>query len=516
MYVVTGREMAALDAAARDEYGLPGLLLMENAGREVAGAIEARYGSPLRVAVVCGPGNNGGDGLVAARHLCLRGHAVEVWLLAEEEAYRGDALVNLKAARAIGLPLRRVPEEEEALREALRRHDVIVDACFGTGFSGAPRPQAAAAIRAMNGAGRPVVAVDIPSGVEADTGAVRGEAVRAVLTVTFALPKLGCLLYPGAACCGELVVVPISLPLGAMAEKLRRRLSQEAEVAALLPDRPKDAHKGLAGRVLGIGGSPGLTGAPFLAARGALRAGAGLVTVLLPAGLPWVEKPAEVMLATLPAGPEGGFAPEAAEALGPWLARADVLAFGPGLGQGPGARALLATVAARWRGPLILDADGLNLLAGALELVSGEHGPWVLTPHPGEMARLVGTTVAEVQADRVGHAERQAAAWRAVVVLKGVPTVVAEPDGRTWLNPTGHPAMATGGMGDVLTGVIAGLAAQGMDPAAAAVAGVYLHGLAGEIAAAARGGVGILAGEVADAVPAAMGKVKSACRVTRS
>ncbi|NLG83181.1 MAG: NAD(P)H-hydrate dehydratase [Firmicutes bacterium] len=516
MFVVTGREMAALDAAAQQEYGLPGLVLMENAGREVAGTIEARYGSPLRVAVVCGPGNNGGDGLVAARHLYLRGHRVEVWLLAEEEAYRGDALVNLKAARAIGLLLRRVPEEEEAFREILRKEDVILDACFGTGFSGAPRPGAAAAIRAINAAGRPVVAVDIPSGVEADTGAVRGEAVRAALTVTFALPKLGCLLYPGAAYCGELVVVPISLPLVAREEKLRRRIIEERDAADLLPDRPKDAHKGLAGRVLIVGGSPGLTGAPFLAARGALRAGAGLVTAILPAGLAAVEKTAAIMLGTLPGGPDGGFAPEAAETLAPWLARADVLALGPGLGQGPGARALLLAVAAEWWGPLVLDADGLNVLATTLELARGGHGPWILTPHPGEMARLLGIPVAEVQADRVGHAERAAAAWQAVVVLKGVPTVVAAPDGRTWLNPTGHPAMATGGMGDVLTGVIAGLMAQGMEPVAAAVVGVYLHGLAGEIAAADRGGIGILAGEVADAVPAAMGKVKNTCRVTRS
>lgn len=516
MYVVTGREMAELDTRARDEYGLPGLLLMENAGREVAAVVEARFGPSSRVAVVCGPGNNGGDGLVAARHLSLRGHPVEVWLLTEEADYRGDALTNLEIVRAIGLAPQKVPSEEGSLREALRRADVILDACFGTGFCGEPRPRAAAVIRAMNEAGRPIVAVDIPSGVEADTGAVRGAAVRAAITVTFALPKLGCLLYPGAAHCGELVVVPISLPVQFMAEGIGRRLTEAAEVAALLPARPKDAHKGLAGRVLVIGGSPGLTGAPFLAARGALRAGAGLVTVLLPADLPWVEKPAEVMLGALPAGPEGGFGPEAAEAIAPWLERADAIALGPGLGRGPGGRALLLALAARWRGPLVLDADGLNLLAAQPDLALGPHGPWVLTPHPGEMARLAALSVSEVQADRVGLAERKAAEWRAVVVLKGVPTVVADPDGTTWLNPTGHPAMATGGMGDVLTGVIAGLIAQGMAPAEAAVAGVYLHGLAGELVASARGGAGILAGEVAEAIPAAMEKVKNECRATRS
>jgi len=515
MRVLTGREMVALDARAAVEYGLPGLVLMENAGREVATVVRNRYGPTCRVGIVCGPGNNGGDGLVAGRHLYLEGHPVEIWLAAGDDAYRGDALTNLTIARSMGISLRRIPDgENEALAEALRGADVIVDAFFGTGFSGIPRPAAAACLRAMNEAGRPVVAVDIPSGVEADTGALRGEAVRAAITVTFALPKLGCLLYPGAGYCGELVVVPISLPLDRIG--VERFLTEAADVRAVLPRRPREAHKGLGGHVLVIGGSPGLTGAPFLAARGALRAGAGLTTALLPAGLPLVEKPAEVMVGTLPAEPGEGFGAGAAAAVNAWFRRADVIAIGPGLGQGAGASELLAAVLRAWTGPLVPDADALNLLAAHPEAAETEHGAWILTPHPGEMARLAAVPIAEVEADRVGFASRLAARWQSTLVLKGVPTIVAMPAGRVWLNPTGDPAMAAGGMGDVLTGAIAGLMGQGVSPGDAAVAGVYLHGLAGQLAAATLGGPGILAREVADALPAAARKVRGDCPVTRN
>ena len=514
MLVLTGQEMAALDATAQADYGLSGLVLMENAGREVAAAVRARYGPVARVGILCGPGNNGGDGFVAGRHLFLQGQQVVFWLAVDEEDYRGDALANLKIARALDLKIERAPRgerEQAALLASLQRCAVIVDALFGTGFRGVPRPEAAALIRLVNASGRPVVAVDIPSGVEADTGAVHGEAIRAAITVTFALPKLGCLLYPGAGHCGALSVVPISLPVGPAAE-IRRHLTEPAEVLAWLPHRPRDAHKGRNGHVVVIGGSPGLAGAPFLTALGALRIGAGLATVLLPAGLPPVDKPAEVMTGALPAAGDGGFAPEAAAAVSPYLAGADVVAVGPGLGRSHGAWELLAAVIAAWEGPLVLDADALNLLAVHREAAAAVHGPWVLTPHPGEMARLTGLSIAEVQADRVGLAKRQADAWQATVVLKGVPTVTAWPTGRVWLNPTGDPAMATGGMGDVLTGIIAGLIGQGVPPDEAAVAGAYLHGLAGETAAAARGGPGILAGEVAAALPMAVRKVKDDCR----
>ena len=515
MLVLTGREMASLDDRVQVEYGLPGLVLMENAGREAACFVRGRYGTGARVAVVCGPGNNGGDGLVAGRHLSLRGHRVELWLGADEGAYRGDALANLGIAKSLGLAVRRAPEDARELAEALHGADVIVDAFFGTGFRGAPRPEAAAILSAMNRAGPPVVALDIPSGVEADTGAVHGEAVRAVATVTFALPKLGCLLHPGAGCAGELVVVPISLPVQPLAAGVQRFLIEAGDVRAFLPHRPRQAHKGLAGRVLIVGGSPGLTGAPFLAARGALRIGAGLATVLLPNGLPTTGKPLEVMTGALPADAAGGFGPKAAAGLAPWLGRADVLAAGPGMGRGEGAWRLLSTILGTWEGPLVLDADGLNLLAANGWVARPDRSDLILTPHPGEMARLCACTVAEVEAVRVDRAAGLARERRAVVVLKGVPTVVAAPSGRTWLNPTGDPAMAAGGMGDVLTGVIAGLIGQGLPPEEAAVTGVYLHGLAGELAAAAAGGPGILAGEVADLLPAAARKVNEDCATLR-
>lgn len=515
MRVVTGAEMHLLDQRALQEYGLPGLVLMENAGREAAAMVRARFGRNAGAAVICGPGNNGGDGLVAARHLHLQGHRVACWLTAAEDGYRGDALTNLNIARALGIPLRYPAGGiEEGLPNDLAGYDVIVDALFGTGFRGAPRPAAERVIAAINAAGRPVVALDIPSGVEADTGAVHGAAVRATVTVTFALPKLGCLLQPGAELAGDLTVAPISLPL-ALSDGIERYLTEDREVAAWLPKRPRDAHKGLNGRVLIVGGSPGLTGAPFLAARGALRAGAGLVTTLLPAGLPATEKPAEVMTGSLPAAPGGDLGGGAAEALLVWAKKADVLAVGPGMGRGGGAWAALEAVLRQWTGPLVLDADALNLLADHIGEVPVPRGQWILTPHPGEMARLAGTEVADVQADRLGHAARVAARHRAVVVLKGVPTIIAAPDGSIRLNPTGDPAMATGGMGDVLTGVIAGLLGQGLDAERAASAGAYLHGRAGELAAARAGGPGATAGEVADLVPVAGGEVRKVCTVTR-
>ncbi|MGE5599249.1 MAG: NAD(P)H-hydrate dehydratase, partial [Bacteroidota bacterium] len=462
MRVVTGTEMGLLDRRAQREYGLAGLILMENAGREVAAQVRARFGPAARAAVICGPGNNGGDGLVAARHLHLAGHRVSCLLAADDEAFRGDALTNLRIARALGLPLHRPADGgEDGLARALADYDVVIDALFGTGFRGVPRPPADGIIAAVNAAGRPVAAVDIPSGVEADTGAVHGAAVRAAVTVTFALPKLGCLLHPGADHAGELVVAPISLPL-ALADGIERHLTERAEVGAWLPKRPRDAHKGLNGRVLIVGGSPGLTGAPFLAARGALRAGAGLVTALIPAGLPAPEKPAEVMTGGLPAGPGGDLGDGAAETLFAFAEKADVLAVGPGMGCGEGAWAALSAVLRAWAGPLVLDADALNLMAARAAEVPMPRGPWILTPHPGEMARLVGAAVDRIQADRPGYAARLAARHQAVVVLKGRPTIIAAPDGRIRINPTGSPAMAAGGMGDVLTGVIAGLMGQGL------------------------------------------------------
>ncbi len=510
MIVLTGREMAGLDGRAQAELGLPGIVLMENAGREAAAVLMSRYPRGTRVAIICGPGNNGGDGLAAGRHLALAGYHVEIWLGADDGDYKGDALTNLVVARRLGLSLRRVPEDMDALQQALAGADLIVDAFFGTGFHGAPRPAAAAVLRAVNSAHRPVAALDIPSGVEADTGAVRGEAIQAAFTITFAAPKLGCLLYPGAGRCGELIVAPISLPVDLLAGDIKRGTIEAGEVAASLPARSRDAHKGQAGHVLVIGGSPGLTGAPFLAARGALRAGAGLVTAAVPAGLPYPDKPAEAMMATWPAGPGGGFSPAALPDLGAWLERADVVAVGPGMGQAPETWEFLSCLLEAWRGPAVIDADALNLLAAHRAWRKGPRPSWILTPHPGEMARLAGAGIPEIQADRPGWAARLAAEWGAIVALKGVPTVIASPDGEIKLNTTGDPAMATGGMGDVLTGAIAALMAQGMAPDRAAQAGVYLHGLAGEMAARADGGTGILAGEVADRLPLAIREVKKA------
>jgi hydroxyethylthiazole kinase-like uncharacterized protein yjeF len=502
--------MAALDRRAQDEFGVPTLLLMESAGRAVFTAARGMVsGASPRVVVVAGKGNNGGDGLVAARLMLAAGWRVTVVLLARDAEVTGDAAVNLQAARRAGVEIINLDSTGvPGLRGLLNGADLIADGLFGTGFRGPVAGLAAKTIDAVNASGRPVLAIDIPSGVQGDSGAVDGLAVRATATVTMGLPKIGLILAPGAEHAGRIWVTEVGHPRRLVeAAPVRTALLTAGDVDEAVPRRRLDAHKGDFGRVLVVAGSVGHSGAAVLAALGALRAGAGLVTLGVPAAIYPIVGPAviEGMPVPLPDA-DGALAAEAAEAVFGLAASADVLACGPGLSTLPGPTALVRRLIAECPKPMVLDADALNILAG---------GPWpearsplILTPHPGEMARLLAARSEDVQRHRIQTARVAAARFKAVVVLKGARTVVADPDGDVAVVPTGNPAMATGGMGDVLTGVVAALLAQRLAPATAAAVAAYLHGLAGDLVVAASGPAGILAREVADTVPRALAAVR--------
>jgi hydroxyethylthiazole kinase-like uncharacterized protein yjeF len=508
MKLVLAEEMRALDQAAEEELGIPGLLLMENAGRAVADAATGLLGTCAgkKIVVVAGKGNNGGDGFGAARWLQNRQAVVTVVLSCARENLSGSAADELQFYLAGDGELQDnvAAEQLPAIQDLLTGADLVIDALLGTGFTGELRGVVRDLCQLMNMAGRPVLAVDIPTGVNADDGSAGAEAVQAVATVTMALPKPGLYLYPGKKYVGRLTVADIGMPASMLeGAPSRGRVTEAREVAAALPPRPANMHKGAAGRVLVVAGSPGYTGAAALCSNACVKAGAGLVTLLTPAtgrGILAV-KLTETMVQALPETTPGQLAPGAALQILEAAAKRDVLALGPGLGVSNATGAVIRQVLESVHVPVVIDADALTALAGHTELLAHLPAPKILTPHPGELARLVQLTVPEVEQDRIHLAVTCARTWQAVLVLKGVPTVVAWPDGTYYLNPTGNASMATGGSGDVLTGIIAALVAQGMTPGQAAVAGVYLHGAAGDVAAAEKIGLG--AGEIAEALPRA-------------
>ncbi len=507
--LVTAEEMRRMDRHTIEEFGIPGLLLMENAGLQVVNHAERRFGSwrGKRVLVLCGGGNNGGDGMVVARHVAQRGAEVQVVLVADPAKVAGDALNNLQIVQKLGLPLHVLRSAEHLQSIWANRWDVVVDALLGIGVTGEVRGLVGETIRFFGECPVPVVAVDVPSGIDADTGAVCGCAMRAALTVTFGAMKVGLAVYPGAEFAGEVVVADIGIPalVVEQAGVLRRLITQE-QVRQWLPVRPADAHKGRFGHVLVVGGSVGLAGAPMMAAEAALRVGAGLCSVAVPQSIYAATAGTlrEAMVRPLPDAPEGCLSAESMDAMSSLLERANVLAIGPGWGTYPPAREALRRLLSVAQVPCVIDADALNCIAQEPDILPARHQPLVLTPHPGEMARLMNTDTATVQANRLAIAQEAARRFEAVVVLKGARTVIATPEGRIWVNPTGNAGMATGGSGDVLTGAIAGLLAQGLDAEHSATAGVYIHGLAGDLAAQKEGTAGLIAGDIIRRLPEAI------------
>lgn len=546
MKVVTAAQMRELDRLAIVDWGIPGIVLMENAGRAVA-ALAATVYAPLtgrQVLLFCGAGNNGGDGFVAARHLLLGGARPTLCRVGESESLSAEARVHFEIACRMGIP---TVSWQEFTADLLPGPDgFLIDALLGTGVRSAPRDAYAAAIEIMNSSGVPVLAVDLPSGVDADTGGLPGSAVRAAHTVTFGYPKIGLLTFPGAACAGRLEVADIgfpwdNIPLPVSARLLTRAAFTDADqrravfgsrlsaaAAADIPPlpgvqpRPANANKGDFGHVAILAGSRGMAGAPALAARAAQRAGAGLVTVLAPVGIqPTIAaKLDEQMTVPLPEA-EGALAEAAFDQIAAFVAKATVLCIGPGLTTAPETVRLIGRILSEIDCPVVLDADGLNALARMPEWPA-ESGPAlrVLTPHPGEAARLMGTSVPDVESNRLGAVRILSDRFHATVLLKGRHTLVTRPDGLIGINTTGNPGMSTGGSGDVLTGMVGGLLAQAIAPRRNAPRGmdasevsrahavtaqaVYLHGMAGDIAAGKSGQVSLSAGDLIHALPEAI------------
>jgi len=483
--------MRVIDRWAIEEQGVPSLELMEAAGRAVAEAV-AGLSRPGPVRVVCGKGNNGGDGFVAARLLREMGFEVDVLLLWPGEELRGDAAVNFE--RCGGALL----EGDAAAR--LQGSGVIVDAIFGTGFEDAPREPAQGAIRAIDASGAPVIACDIASGVDASSGEIAGDAIDAAVTVTFHAAKVGHRVAPGKWRTGELRVVSIGIPAGATCEAPAGEI--DPVVLSLLPHRGPRSTKFSSGQVAIAGGSRGLTGAVRMTSLAAIRAGAGYATVAVPADLELVFEIAqpEVMSVGCPGG-DGCLVPASEKAVLRTFDRAAAGVLGPGLGKDPGSFELAREAAAKIRAPLVLDADGLNAFAGRLADLARREAPTILTPHAGELGRLLERDHEEVDARRLSAAREAAAAAKAIVVLKGDDTIVVDGT-RTAVNAISAPALATAGSGDVLSGIIAAFLARGLEPFAAACAAIVGHARAG-IDAAARVGAAesVVAGDVIDSVP---------------
>ena len=516
MKLVTAEEMRSIDVYTIQEVGVPGVVLMENASLGVVHAIEGFRDEnipsshrPFTVSIFVGRGNNGGDGLVVARHLANRGYNVRTYLMAEPDKFAGDALTNLQIAHNMRLPMEYIlsAEQLDIHKKDIAASDLLVDAIFGTGLKGAVRGLAASVIEFLNSTGVPVIAIDLPSGLEAGKGRIEGSCVRATVTVTMALPKRGLLLYPGAGFVGELQVVDIGVPPEVVeSQNIPVDLIQAPDAAKLLPARPRDAHKGTFGRVLVLAGSVGFTGAAAMASESALRVGAGLVTLGIPESLnPIMEvKLTEVMTRPLAETESMSLAIASRDEIMELVDGADAVALGPGISRDPETVSLVQSLCKEIRIPKVIDADGLNALAENRAIHKELGDDTILTPHPGEMARLMGCSVADVQSDRIEIARNFARENGVILVLKGAPTVTADPEGMAYVNSTGNPGLASGGTGDVLTGAIAGFLAQGLEPRDAAILGVYLHGLAGDLVATTIGEAGMLAGDVLNHLPGAI------------
>jgi len=501
---MTAAEMAELDRRTIEEIGLPGSVLMENAGRGATRAIVARFGRrPVPAAIVCGTGNNGGDGFVIARLLVGLGFHPRVAILGARERVHGDAAIHLGALSRSGGDVDQIADAAafERWTGSLGSCEFVVDAIFGTGLHSEVTGLARAAIDWLDRQPAPVVAVDVPSGIDASTGQVLGAAPACALTVTFGFPKLAHVLPPGCELCGDVRVVDIGIPGALLAGTApQARWLTASEAARLVPSRPGQAHKGTFGHLLVVAGSKGLTGAATLASIAALRAGAGLVTLAGPVAAAIAP---EVMSAAIPDGGRGFLTGDAFDAIARLASNKQALALGPGLGRADETRALVRRLVAELAVPMVVDADALIAVADEPAVLRSPRAQRILTPHPGEMGQLAGMSAAAVQADRLGVARRFARDHGCVVVLKGAGTVVAHPDGSASINSTGNPGMSTGGMGDVLTGIVGALLAQRMSAEHAAELGVYLHGAAGDRSVREVGSTGLLASEVAEQVPRA-------------
>lgn len=520
MKIVTAAQMQELDRRTIEEAGVRGTTLMNRAGTGVVSTLEAIFGSPSgkTISIFCGKGNNGGDGFVVARLLRRKHATVQVCLLGNPAELKGDAkLMYTRFTKSSPGSKVQVNPSEKTIWAMLGKSHVVVDALLGTGISSPVKERYRTAIEAINDSGVPTVAVDLPSGIHTDTGAILGSAVRATLTVTFGYPKLGLYLGPAIDFVGQIHCVDIGIPDHFIEDlEVKSHLITAPEVRNLLPSRPMSSHKGTFGHAGIIAGSPGKTGAAALGAIAALRVGTGLVTVGTPSSVnPTLEaKVLEAMTAPLPETEECTVSHAALTQMREFAKTRSAIAIGPGLTTHPETTEVVRSFIPQLEHPFVVDADGLNALVGHTDLLRVCKSMPILTPHPGEMARLIGQSNSRsINNDRLGVALRFAQAHGTMVVLKGARTIIAGPNGLAAICPTGNPGMATAGMGDVLTGMLVGLLAQGLSPWDAARAGVFLHGLAGDLAAQDLGQAGMIAGDLLDFIPHAIVQVQQEDRI---
>lgn len=513
--IVTAGQMRRIDRQTIRGIGVPGVVLMENAGIAVVREIQARFETVagLNASVFAGKGNNGGDGFVVARHLMNQGANVTVFLAASRKDVGGDAKVNMRAFENMGGSVKEITQARHLKNFKIRfaHSSVIVDALLGTGVSSAPRGIIKEVIDTINGLRGFKIAVDVPSGISSDSGVVPGTCFGAGVTVTLGLPKVGLVTSPARNFAGRIVIADISIPQGMVAESpCAAYLLEREDIPKILPPRAWDAHKGSFGHLVTVCGSRGMSGAAQLAGAGALRMGVGLVTAAAPecvsdgltAGLP------EMMTCPLPQTDEGTIAEEAYGGFKKLTGGKTAALIGPGLSTNASTAAFVKKAVAGVDLPMVIDADGLNCLGGDVALLKKRKAPTVITPHPGEMARLTGRSTADIQAGRIGAASALAKKAGCVVALKGAGTVIASPEGEVYHNHTGNNGLATGGAGDVLAGMIAGLLAQGVHPEDAAAAGVYIHGECADAYAGKKGTRSLIPGDILEILPEVLAELE--------
>lgn len=510
MKLVTKKQMQEIDRRATAEFNIPSIILMENAGVGSFWALEEEFPNlgEATVTIFVGGGNNGGDGLVLARHLFNHAIKVKVYLLKEADKFSQDALTNLTIAKSIGIPIKEILNDEilEKEKDNILSSDIIIDAILGTGISGEVTGFLSQVINFLNTTNKPIVAIDTPSGLDVDTGFPLGACIRANSTFTFGLPKIGLLLYPGARLSGKVSLVDISLPEQLLQDKnIKINLLLE-ENLPLLPHRDEDAHKGSCGKVVIIAGSVGMTGAAVMTSQSCLAIGAGLVILCIPKSLnPIVEvKLTEVITKPLPETNEQTLGLNSYDKIMELVKTTNAVAIGPGLGRNSEVVSLIRKLVSNINIPMVIDADGLFALANNLHLLNEKTSPVIITPHHGEMAYLLGISIDEVKKDRIGIAQRFAKKYQVFVVLKGARTIIADPQENIYINSTGNSGMATAGSGDVLTGIITGLLAQKVPVLDAAKLGVFLHGLAGDMILEEKGIFSLIASDLISYIPKAI------------
>jgi len=509
MKVATAEQMQELDRKAIEAYKIPGIVLMENAGRGAADLISSAFPDlqNRKIAVVAGKGNNGGDGFVIARHLFNHGISVKVFLLTDPKALRGDSEINYHIFSRMKGEVIPIPSSKDyqKLKKDLERFDLLIDAIFGTGLDAEVRGYYREVIDHLNTLQKPIVAIDIPSGLDANTGKPLGTAIRASLTITFGLPKIGHLVSPGSDYAGTLKVIDISIPKRLVEEeKIQTYLLEDEEIRRWLsPPRRPDTHKGDYGHLLVIAGSVGKTGAAAMASEAALRMGAGLVTLAIPKSLNAIMavKLTEVMTEPLPETPKQTLSLRAFNSILRLCENKSAVIIGPGIGTFKETQSLVLKLIKTLNLPVVVDADGLTALATQPKFLPVANRSLILTPHPGEMARLIQSGVKDVQEDRIGISRNFSQSRQVHLVLKGHRTLITTPKGEVFINPTGNPGMASGGTGDVLTGMIGGLISQGFEILPSLQIAVYLHGLAGDKVISERGEKSLVATEIIGKIP---------------